>query len=81
MSLRGTKQSRTIQILPVAYEIASFLPMTSYKRGSHPELVSGTHRTGFAYDVYLARGVLKQVQHDCGVKGDCHFNLHSPRIL
>jgi len=34
------------------------------KNGSHPELVSGPHRTGDPHEVHLACGVLKQVQHD-----------------
>jgi hypothetical protein len=46
--------------------------MTSYKKGSHPELVSGPHRIGFPDEVHLANGVLKQVRHDSGVKGDGH---------
>jgi hypothetical protein len=78
MSLRGTKQSRTVQFRPVLREITSCLPITSFKKGSHPALVSVPHRTGNPHDVYLARGVLKQVQHDGGVKGDCHFPLQRP---
>jgi hypothetical protein len=78
MSLLGTKQSRTMQIRSVKNEITSFLPMTSYKKGSHPELVSGPHRTGLPHEGYLASGVPKQVWHDGGVKGDCHLHRQSP---
>jgi hypothetical protein len=56
---------------------ASCLPMTSYKKGSHPELVSGPHRTGFPHKVHLASGVPKQVRHDSGVKGDCQRHLQN----
>jgi hypothetical protein len=36
------------------------------KNGSHPELVSGSHRTGDPHEVHLACGVPKQVRHDIG---------------
>jgi hypothetical protein len=67
---------------PVCYfGIALYLPMTSYKNGSRPELVSGSHRTGDRLEVYLASGVPKQVRHDSGNKNALSFPLQSPRIF
>ncbi len=52
----------------------------------HAEFISASHRTSELLGVYIASGVLKQVQHDNYLSwfdflSECHVNTYLPAIF